>query len=670
MTRLELFPRRCKRLRRRVEELESQLEEARRHVASLPSGIPTPTHSTPSSTELQLYRSPSSPTPAPSPPKRQWEGIYTASGRSDQTSYYGPSSSHYFIGRIGCFLSQAFHQPLQHRCMEPKGMNRRLDDPTSQEDAISRTDRRAEVPKPSMSRMQEEYFLNLFWESHHANIPIIQEGEFRKLHNSLWSDSSSYRKPSALVDIILAISMQYGCAFLLRGSGANSRDQDDASIAGRWYYRRCQTLLASELESPSITTLQCHLFSVVYLCCASFQNMAHSTLAAAMSVAQTLGLHLEPPASMPRAEKELRKRLWWATFINDSKTALKVGRPLSVQRSQITVSPISDDEEAASFFDSSLGSYDGVTWLTYAAQNQKLIIVSTDIHDAFYERCSEILGQSSHSTPYKNSKDLESCAKFITSQLPALQAWADQVPPGLRLQRRDSGAPFSADRTPILIDSCAPLWLQRHRICLELIYHTLQSNLHRPFINFAPPPGTYTPTAERHAVTCANHAAAYTHILHQTLQETDIMNGWQEFFIWQWNATVNMIGFVLACPINAATSSVRRAIDKAVEVFEVFGRDFAIAASAASVTKNLTTKADLLMDQLRSGITAGAETGVVDGVAGMTVGERDNVQTGQTAEEGLTEFMDWALTVDSFNNFEDLFVDVNKSMDFWGVNPV
>lgn len=148
------------------------------------------------------------------------------------------------------------------------------------------------------------------------------------------------------------------------------------------------------------------------------------------------------------------------------------------------------------------------------------------------------------------------------------------------------------------------------------------------------------------------------------------MNGWQEFFIWQWNATVNMIGFLLACPINAATSSVRKAIDKAVEVFEVFGSHFAIAASAAVVTKNLTTKADLLMTQLRSGITAGAETGVVDGVAGMTVGERDNVETGQTAEEGLTEFMDWALTVDSFNNFEDLFVDVNKSMDFWGVNPV
>ncbi|KAJ3504010.1 hypothetical protein NM208_g16401 [Fusarium decemcellulare] len=222
------------------------------------------------------------------------------------------------------------------------------------------------------------------------------------------------------------------------------------------------------------------------------------------------------------------------------------------------------------------------------------------------------------------------------------------------------------------MDSAAPIWLQRHRICLELIYHTLQSNLHRPFINFAPPPGTYTPTAERHAVTCANHAAAYTHILHQTMQETDLMNGWQEFFIWQWNATVNMVGFVLACPINAATSNIRRAIDKAVEVFEVFGSDFAIAASAATLTKGLIAKADLLMEQLRSGITAGAETGVVDDAPdGMPAGDSGNcAEEGEAGEEGLTEFMDWALTVDAFNNFEDLFADANASMDFWGVAPV
>lgn len=462
--------------------------------------------------------------------------------------------------------------------------------------------------------------------------------------------------------------MQYGCAFPLRHSGANSCEQDDASIAGRWYYRRCQTLFGSELESPSITTLQCCLFSVVYLCCASFQNMAHSTLGAAISIAQTLRLHLEPPAPIPRAERELRKRLWWATFIHDSKTSMKVGRPVSVQRSQITASPISDDEEATSFFDSSPGSHDVVTWLKYAAQNQKLIVASTDIHNAIYERCSEVLGQSSHPTPYRNPRDLEYFAKFICSQLPALNTWVKQVPSGVRLQRRGSGSPFSIDRTPILTDSCTPLWLQCHQICLELIYHTIQSNLRRPFINFVPPPGTYTPTADRHAVSCANHAAAYTHILHQTLQETDVTSGWQEFFIWQWNATVNMIGFVLACPINAATSSVRRAIDKAVEVFKVFGGDFTIASSAASVTKDLTAKADLLMDQLRSGITAGAETEAVDGVAGVTIGERDGFGTEMTGEEGLAEFMDWALTVDSFNNFEDLFAGMNKSMDFWGVN--
>ncbi|KAF4466927.1 fungal specific transcription factor domain-containing [Fusarium albosuccineum] len=635
-----------------------------------------PSNSSPSTLDLQTQptgSSVSSTTSKATVPKKTWEGICTAAGRSEQTSYYGPSSSHYFIGRIGAFLNKALYQSFRTCQLEPRGMNMTLAGPTIHDEATSKTDRRGDVPKPSMSRTQEEYFLNLFWESHHANLPIIQEDEFRKLYDSLWTSSRAYRKPSALVDIVLAISMQYGCAFLLRSSPNSEKHcHDDPSIAGRWYYRRCQTLLASELESPSITTLQCHLFSITYLCCASFQNMAHSTLAVAIRTAQTLGLHLEPPAAMPRAERELRKRLWWVTYINESKTCIKLGRPISVQRWQITVTPISDDEEAASFWGSSLGSYDGVTWLTYVAQVQKIIAASLNIYDAFCEKSEEVLGQSGHPNPYKEPKDLETCAKLLCTQVPALHAWADQVPQGTRLQRRDAGASFSVDRKTLLMDSSAPIWLQRHRICLELIYHTLQSNLHRPFINFAPPPGTYTPTAERHAVTCANHAAAYTHILHQTMQETDLMNGWQEFFIWQWNATVNMVGFVLACPINAATSNIRRAIDKAVEVFEVFGSDFAIAASAATLTKGLIAKADLLMEQLRSGITAGAETGVLDdALDGMPAGDSGNrAGEGEAGEEGLTEFMDWALTVDAFNNFEDLFADANASMDFWGVAPV
>lgn len=528
-----------------------------------------------------------------------------------------------------------------------------------------------------MSRTQEEYFLGLFWESHHCNVPIIAEDEFRKLYDSLWQTSKPYRKPSALVDIVLAVSMQYGWAFLSRdtSSTGQSTQYDDSSIAGRWYYRRCQNLLAADLESPSITTLQCHLFSVIYLCCASFQNMAHTTLAVAVRTAEILGLHLEPPSSMPRSERELRKRLWALTYNIEAKTCMKLGRPFSVQKSQITVTPPSDDIETASFFGSSLGAYDGVTWLTYVTQISKLLDFSVDVYHQLFDKCAEVLSSGTHSSFYKDPGSLETCADFLTTLTTPLQAWKAQLPSGIKLTRRN-GTPLSTDRSPILIDTSAPIWLQRHRICLELLYHTLTSNLHRPFITFSP---SSLPSTRHHAVTCLQHAMAHTHIMHQVLSETDLMNGWQEFFLWQWNATVNMVGFLLAYPVHPSTSAARTAVSKAVEVFEVFGREFAVAESAAGVTRELMEKADLVAGRLRRGVVGGAESGIeADDERGLAeggdaagsgtdvglVGARSEDETGN----GFSEFMDWALTVDSFNSFEDLFADANTGMDWWNIS--
>ncbi|KAK7403167.1 hypothetical protein QQX98_011071 [Neonectria punicea] len=655
--------REIERLRSRVEELEAELEEAHRRQDPEPvpedPNLPTPAISTPSTKDdQQVTTNPSSVNnnPTSSTQKTQWEGIYTATARSEQTSYYGPSSAFYFISRIGSFLSQTLQQSFHDQSMQPKGVNKTLVSPTSPDGTETTTNTRTEGTRPSMSRTQEEYFLSLFWESHYVNTPIIDEGEFRKHYNSLWQNSRQYRKPSALVDIILAISMQYGWAFLLRDTPSTPTrggQYDDASIAGRLYYRWSQNLIAAELESPSLATLQCHLFSVVYLCCASFQNMAHTTLAVTIRTAQMLGLHLEPPETMPRRERELRKRIWWVAYTIEAKTCMKLGRPFSVQKSQITVSMPSDDVEAASLCDSSFGSYDKeVTWLTYSCQTQKFIATTGSF--------------------YKDTLGLEACAQFLATQTPALEAWVQQVPEGSKLKRRGSGSPFSVDRSAVVFEASAPLWLQRNRICLELIYHTMYTNLYRPFINFTPSSRTYAPTAERHAAACANHAIAHTHIMHQVLKETDLMNGWQEFFLWQWNATVNLVGFVLAYPINPVTATARQAIEKAIEVFEVYGSNFAVAASATSVTRDLTEKADLLVSRLRSGITAGVCVG-----PGADAGLDGPETAGENAEgieplegDGLTEFMDWALTVDSFNSFEDLFANANDSMEWWGVGPV
>lgn len=605
------------------------------------------------------------------PPKKNvWEGIYAATARSDQKFYYGPLSSLYFIGRIGSFLGRSLQQSYSDHSMQPKGANRCLGNPVNPAENDTAVTRRGEPVRLTMSRTQEEHFLNLFWESHHSNMPVVAEDEFRQLYDSLWEASKPHRKPSALVDIVLAISMQYGWVFLVAKSPSSSikeTQHDDASIAGRWYYRRSQTLLAAELESPSITTLQCQIFAIIYLCVASFRNMAHTTLAMAVRTAEILGLHLEPPESMPRSERELRKRIWAILYNLEAKTCINLGRPFSVHLSDVSVTPPSDDREAASFFNSSLGIYDNeVSWLTYSCQMTKMVKVSVNIYNQLYSKFADILGQGGHQNPYKDPKGLEACAEALNTITEPLRAWVEQVPDGLKLRRRNGGESLSFDRSPIIYDTSVPTWLARQRICLELLYHNIASNFYRPFINFCQ---NTTPTAQRHAVTGLNHAIAHTFIMHQVLTETDLMNSWQEFFLWQWCATATIIGFLLAYPIHPSTNNARKAAQKAIEVFEGFGSDFAVSASAAILTRELVEKVDLLMERLRSGISAGtSDETSTETVTGVSGNASEQLDAALGIDSGFSEFMDWASAVDSYNNFEDLFADANTGTDWWGMN--
>lgn len=162
-------------------------------------------------------------------------------------------------------------------------------------------------------------------------LPIIDEAEFKDHHQSLWSASGTTRKPSALVDIVLALCMKLDENAMPVESSADGAD--GTAIPGRCHYRRCQALLAHEMESPSITTLQCQLLSAVYLCGGSFHNMVDTAVAVAVRTAYTLGLHLEAPAGTPRKEVERRRRLWWAVYLMECKIGMKLGRPFQIRDS-------------------------------------------------------------------------------------------------------------------------------------------------------------------------------------------------------------------------------------------------------------------------------------------------------------------------------------------------
>jgi hypothetical protein len=693
------------RLRLKVQELERELEQERAREAT-PFNHPM---SPPDLSVSSEYGDPSR--------INVWGGIRMSTARSPHKTWYGPSSMFYFIGRINSFLDGTLQQPHSADHMLLDSSSRRLDEPTATPEEPSHRDHHPSdsagqdpvATATYLTPTQEEYFLDLFWQSYHTSLfPILDEAAFKEHYRSLWTASGNARKPSALVDIVVAMCMQYGMSMLpavkQQVFSGNNAD-NDAAIAGRWHYRRSQTLLAREMESPTVSTLQCHLLSCIYLCCGSFQNMADSACGLAVRAAYMLGLHLEPPPTMPQREREMRKRLYWALYALDSKIGMKLGRPfLLAHLSAATPSLPGDDLQAALHSGSNFAPLgDNVTWLSFNLQQSKLFQAARTVHTAFYGKPPAV---DDGQTIWDDPQALTSHAEFIRPYMKGLDEWAAAVPPALKTKRQNNGTPFSTDGSPLDIEPFAPAWLQRQRLLLELMYHHLCANLHRPFISFGPATTTNTNTttslstataAEQAATKCARHATTLTRITHQVLSTTALLAGWHEAFQLQWNAALTLVGFVLSHSRggsggdDASTAEAREAIDLSVAVFDIFSESFAVAGSAAKIMRELGAKVDFLREKGRrqqqqqgqggfpgvglDGVLVGgqSQTGMMSaGLKGMDGGflMPDAAAVSKTWDGGLSsdelnaasmqDVFNMAFAVDEWSNLESLWPGVDQ----------
>ncbi|CAK7234965.1 hypothetical protein SBRCBS47491_009129 [Sporothrix bragantina] len=682
-------------LKQRVRELEAMLASSSSQAmtpssdnTSPPSNLTTTghqlEHSSSTSTRLAVLSLPT----FSSVSKPQWRGIYVDTAHSGRASYYGASSFFYFVSRIGSYLGNVLQQPLADRSMQLRGPSKRVHRDAEAE-AADNLDTVNPVPSANdrcrfLSRSQEEALLRIFWEGYHCQLPVIDEVEFRRHYASLWEPARTTRKSSPLVDIVLALCLQYGYAYIPpavtssteSGPGAPTKD---GTSAGRGYYRRSQSLLLADLESPSLATVQSYIFATAYLCCASFQNMSHILVAQAIRTAQVIGLHTEPAADMPYGEKELRRRIWWVLWMMDTKISSKLGRPFLIDCSQVTVNMFSDDEEAASYNGAALSSYGGVTWLSYARHANQLYRVYMCIFGTLWDNFGVIIHRKALSCVYNDAAAVEECAKVLCPKLHLMKAWVNTVPSGLKMRRRGGGDPYCTNCAAVEIDSMAPIWLQRQCVCLELTYHNAMVDLTRPFITFYSHPGTYTQAAEHHATTCVDHAVSFTLIMHHVVTETDLMNNWSEYFCMQWNTAITIVGFILAYPIHQSTLKARRALDKAIAVFDNFVTSFPVSADAAAITRDLAAKADMLAGRASSSTVAGvggsstttstsastdtptvlpnnAATPVLP-IWGTTAnpGSDDLTWLDPSQQDGFGQFMDWGLSNDASSSFERFF---------------
>jgi hypothetical protein len=533
-------------LRHKVQELEAKLEE-RRTTANFEQHLLTPQ----SSNSPQAFQS-----GAAGPEHRSrkfWEGILLRPSRSPHGAWFGPSSQYYFIKRLSVYLTSSLQQTHSTDRMLPDsvGSEKLLKaQDTSREDGqvrqVSSLGEDGEMAGTYLSPIQEEYFIDLFWQSYHTSLfAIIDEAEFKQHHQSLWTTPDNVRKPSALVDIVLAMCMQYAVSALPNSKQGNLAERNDATIAGRRHYRRCQKLLTYELESPSISTLQCQLLCAIYLCGGSFHNMVDSSCSLAVRTAYMLGLHLEPPPTMPQKEQEQRRRLWWAVYLLDSKNNMKLGRPFLLRDSNTMPHLPSDTREAAILAGSTFAPLgDNATWLSFNLYQTTLYMAVRAAHTTLYDTELDLRdGQ----TIWDEPQSLEACAQVLEPHTKHLEEWAREVPNALKTKRQNDGRSLSTDTSALEVEQIAPLWLQRQRLLLELTYHNLCLNLYRPFISLvsAPASGHHV---EEMAITCAAHAIEYTNIAHQVLSSTSILDGWHEAFQWQWKYATFYISHSISSP--------------------------------------------------------------------------------------------------------------------------
>lgn len=590
--------REIERLKQKVRDLEKELEQERNKPAvqvepRAPSSrltLDRPSHLTGEGAYNE-------------PPQRIWEGIQIRTSRSTSETWYGASSLFFFIGRISSFLTSKFQQAHSaDEMLSVNSPNTLLDGPStassSHSSGIQISHRTRDEGLISLtegeylSPMQEEYFLNLYWQSIHTSVfPILNEAEFMKYYRSLWTTSGNSRKASPLVDIVLAICMQFGLATSRQPNVAGN--DADSTVGGRWYYLRCLKLLAYEFENPTIATLQTQILCSVYLCCGTFQNTSDSAASRAVRTAHMLGHHLDPPDTMSQAEREMIRRLWWSLYVLDTKIGMKYGRPFLLQLSNASPKLPDHRLEAARQSGSSFAPLgDGLTWLSFHIEHMKLFIAVRAAHTAFY-------GQELNLHPGESMRDslqaLDSQATVLNSAMTEVNRWADSVPSILQVKRRNGSPAFSMEESVIDIEQFAPLWLQRQRILLELMYHNLCINLYRPLICFGPSPPSLL--AEQAAGSCALHAMAFTNIAHQVLSSTTLLTGWHEAFQWQWNAAMTLVGYVLAYPQGSTTPAARKSISTSVEVLDNFGESFGVALNAANTIRNLTAKVDILLQQ-------------------------------------------------------------------------
>ncbi|KAJ6028193.1 C6 transcription factor [Penicillium herquei] len=545
---------------------------------------------------------------------REWKGVQIHTSGA----IYGPLSSSYFGARMGQFLSEALSDDPESLFLS-SSENLRLEYPPNTLKCLHDSDLRGAESQStdhsgleSLSRAQEQFFIDLLWQSFHCIYPVLVESEFCEYYDSLWglAGDQSYRRPSSLVDSILAVCTQYGSTFLTSDEEnlECEREYHVAAVSKKSHalFRRAQSLLLDEIESPSIMTLQSYIYCIIYLHNTSLLNTADMILSTAIRVAQVLRLHLPPCDPTVPEYQELHRRLWYTLVGLDCQLSMILGRPPLITVNENDYDLPGDSQEHALLSGSMLMTPgdEGISWLSFHVQSTRLLMTVRGVQNALQRHGARLIEQNNAQNMYDDPFVTEQLAACLGREIGVVYNWAHNVPTALKCSRKGSGESFSTERTPVTFNSLSPLWLQRQQILLELLYHHLQLSNFRSFVRLQPGSSSISPLSDCHNISALNHAVTLTNIVHKVLKDTDLLRGWYPVFQYQWDAALCILGFVLANPICPPTPAARRCIQTVVSCFEIMGEYSATAVSAAKIVREVGVHAERLVGKFHGSLSS------------------------------------------------------------------
>lgn len=548
-----------------------------------------------------------SPAELPGAPRTTWDGYQNPESRTGRVIHYGPQSSPYLVIRLNRYLSQSSNQLYLKSLLPVRISQIHRHTPTASQEQLS-----GDIEQPrlhigldhveDLSREQEEHFLVLLWQAYHFMYPIVSEQEFGDYYDSLWTTTNGQapRQPSALVDSLLAVCMHYGSSFMIDDDYIASDETDPQAnhftITAHKFYRRSQRALMETLEHPSIVSLQSHIYCIIYMYNIANLDTAHVLLGMAIRIAQTLRLHIRPVGSVPQGTQQLHSRIWWTLYQLDSQISMTLGRPPLINPNEVGCAIPIDSGDAVQPSATVLVSppEEEVSWLTFHVECIRLTAAARAAHATFAERCVEVLQTKDIQDIHEEPPTLELIARSMISVTRPMYDWVQNVPRSLKLERKGSGEAFSTDRTPLNLNPSSPLWLQRQRLLLELIYHHMQITIFRPFLRFPPRGASLTPLTDGHGITSLNHAVLVTNILNQVLSETDLLRGWAPAFQYQWDAAVCILSFIVANPVCPPTPAAKKIMPTVIRNLDTL---------AQCLTTPFVNTVQLAWEQFRSNST-------------------------------------------------------------------